>query len=87
MVVHRTAATGFMDRRDADAEAVEHPRRGRVGVGCQARLHTAFEHQYTACMAGRGAWFAGAEGARQFVFEAGRHQWPENLADLGQTFE
>ncbi|MNE80220.1 hypothetical protein D3C80_1767690 [compost metagenome] len=41
VVVHGTAATGLMDRRDADTQAIEHPRRGSVGIGCQARLHTA----------------------------------------------
>src|SRR5690606_42055078 len=43
VVVHRATATGFTNGRDADAEAIQHPRGGRVGVARRARLHATCE--------------------------------------------
>ena len=87
VIVHRTATTGFARGRHADAEAVQHARGSRVGVGRQARLHAAFEHQHVARMAGLRTRFRRAHFTRQVRLQAGRHQRPQRVAGAQQRLE
>ena len=87
VVVHRTATAGLTRRADADAQAVEHPCSGGVGVRRQARLHAAFEHQHAAAVHDLRARFGRADLARQVILQRGRHQRLERIAGTQQCLE
>ena len=87
MIVHGAAAAGFVDRRDADAQAIQHARGGGIGVGRQPRLHAAFEHQHAAAVLLGRARHGRTNLARQLGLERGRQQRAQGQTGLGQRLE
>ncbi|MCY1530265.1 hypothetical protein D9M68_654460 [compost metagenome] len=87
VVVHGAAATRFTGWLDADAQAVQHPRSGGIGVGRKPRLYAAFEHQHTAGVADGRAWTRRTNLARQLGLERFRQQRAEGIAGACQRLE
>ena len=87
VVIHRTTATGLAGRRYADAETVEHAGGSGVGVGRQAWLHAAFEHQHAARMALLRTCLGRADFTGQVGFQAVWHQRTQSVTGAQQSLE
>ena len=87
VIVHGTAAAGASARRDADAQAIQHPRRRHIGVGRQARLHAAFEHQHLTGMPGGGEGVADRNTAGQFSLQGVWQPRAKHLAAAHESIE
>ncbi len=88
MIIHGAAATRLADRRNADAQTIQHPRRrGAVGVGRQARLNATFQQQHLARMTGVRAKAGRVYRCRQLAGQGLWQQWPELQAHAGQGSE
>lgn len=82
VVIDRAAAASLGGGDQADAEYIQHPGRGGVGVGRQAGLHAAFQYQHSArvtrCGAhagwGAGLYLAGQGRGQQGAGKAGGAQ-------------
>ncbi|MNH19851.1 hypothetical protein D3C79_795990 [compost metagenome] len=87
VVINRAAAASFECRFHADAQAVQQPRGGGVGVGRQGRLYAAFKQQHAARVAHRRAFARGGHLGGQLALEWARQDWAQGLACAGQRLE